>query len=178
MTNFLDHAEAHAVLRHYLADAGVDDTDGLELLRLVRMTGLAYDAILGQRMRDAQLSGPRWRLLLRLLLAEKQGIGAVNPTQLSLSQNVSKNTISAHLRALEDQGLIERELDPDDRRQFRIRLSETGRTLIEASTPDHMTFLNQLASDLSAEDRSTLTLLLNRLLRSLHAHGGCSSALD
>ncbi len=171
----INEIQPEAALRAYLATQGVSDTSGLELLRLVRAASYAYDAILTEQMRDAQLSGPRWRLLLHLLLAETHGHSAVNPTQLSRYQRVSKNTISAHLRALEAQGLIERELDPDDRRQFRIRLSEAGRTLIERSTPEHMAFLNGLANELSPLERSTLTELLTRLLASLKVNAACGA---
>ena len=182
MTNLVEEkhevlqADIHAsLLEDYLAEQGLSDTSGLELLRLVRMASHAYDTILNEQMRDSHLSGPRWRLLLHLRLAEKRGVPSVNPTQLSKFQHVSKNTISAHLRALEEQELIERELDPNDRRQFRIRLSDHGRKLIDESTPTHMIFLNELVSELSVSERAELADLLSRLLGSMRENTQCES---
>lgn len=84
-------------------------------------------------MRTEQISEQRWRLLLRLLLEEQHGNPHVNPTHLANTQQVSKNTISSLLRSLEEQRLIERTLDQDDRRQFHIRLTEAGRQLVRDS---------------------------------------------
>ncbi len=159
-----------------LRDMGVVETHGLEVLRLVRMVANAYDAILAERMRATQLSAPRWRLLLRLLLEERRGNTAVSPTQLSKTQNVSKNTISAHLRSLEEMGLIAREVDPEDLRQFHIRLTRAGRELIEASTPAYMTFLNTLTGGLSREEVEVLQGLLQRLYLSLQKHAPAQGA--
>jgi DNA-binding MarR family transcriptional regulator len=103
-------------------------------------------------------------------MEERCGTSAVSPTQLSKAQNVSKNTISAHLRALEEQGLIIRELDAADRRQFRIRLSDAGRTLVRASIPGHIEFMNDLLAGLDADEVAQLQGLLEKLIRSLAEH--------
>jgi DNA-binding MarR family transcriptional regulator len=160
--------------RRFLAELGITEAYGVELLRLVRLLANSYDMIMAERMRKEHLSAPRWRLLLRLHMEERLGNPSVNPTQLSKTQNVSKNTISAHLRTLEEQGLIEREIDPEDLRQFRIRLSDAGRELIRNSTPGHMTFLNELAGDLTAVEREQLQNLLRTLHSSLCRHGNVS----
>jgi DNA-binding MarR family transcriptional regulator len=106
----------------------------------------------------------------------------VRPTQLSRSQQVSKNTISTHLRSLEEQGLILREIDPADRRQFRIRLSDAGRLLVERATPGHISFLNQLTTGLTLQEIEQLQHLLQRLHQSLldHCQGGttCGAASE
>ena len=113
---------SHAQFHQFLSEHGVDQIDGLEIVRLVKMVANTYESVITTQMGGEQLTGPRWRLLLRLLMEEEQGRPEVNPTHLSRTQQVSKNTISSHLRALEEQGLIERTLDPGDRRQFRIQI--------------------------------------------------------
>jgi DNA-binding MarR family transcriptional regulator len=155
-----------------IAGLGIEDVHGVELLRLVKMTANAYDTALAERMREEDLSAPRWRMLLRLWVEEQAGNESLSPTQLSLAQKVSKNTISSHLRSLEEQELIERELDADDLRQFRIRLTERGRDLVRRTTPGHMSFLNEMAADLSPNEIETLQFLLQKLHGSFmrHAH--------
>ncbi len=150
--------------------AGDTDTAGLELVRLVHMVAHAYDSAVDEQLRAAELSGPRWGVLLRLLAEERFGCpNGVSPTRLSHHQNVSKNTISALLRGLEEQGLIERTLDSDDRRVFQIRLTDAGRQIVQASAPGHIAFLNELAAGLTVDERAQLAQLLEKLHRSLVA---------
>lgn len=140
---------------------------GMEILRLVKVCAGAYDRILGERMRDEETTLPQWRILIRLYLAERNDQAALSPTDLAHSQCLSKNTISAHLRALEESRLIERQLDPDDLRAFRICLTPDSRELIRASIPLHFEFLNDLVGKLSAEECEMLQNLLTSLLESL-----------
>lgn len=173
MTNSTESNRNHAnrqAFHQLLAEHGITDIHGAELLRLVHMVANAYENITTTSAQDGKLSPPRWRLLVRLLAEEQAGGSYVYPTELSKAQAVSKNTISAHLRSLEEQGLIVRELDPDDHRQFRIRLSDAGRTLIHEATPKYMLFLNQLVADLAPTEIEQLQTLLWKLYGSLLQH--------
>ena len=114
------------------------------------------------------ISGPRWRLLLHLFISEEIGkANGITPTELSHFQQVSKNTVSALLRGLEEQGYIVRELDPKDLRIFRIHLSESGRQLILDTAPKRLQGFNRMLSHLSEEEVGQLTQLLNKLHDSL-----------
>ena len=160
------HAQAIRTLVQSLAgDAGMT---GLELIRWLHMVTNAYAGAADEQLRGAGLSGPRWVLLFRLLAEERCGCGeGISPTHLSQRQNVSKNTISVLLRGLEEQGLIERTLVPDDRRAFQIRLTAAGRTLVETTAPAHIAFLNAVAAGLAEEESIQLIELLQKLHRSL-----------
>lgn len=160
-----------------LAESGVTHVHGMEILRLVKVCAGAYDRILAERMRDEDISLPQWRILIRLYLAERDGQPALSPTDLAHSQCLSKNTISAHLRALEDFHLIERQLDPNDLRAFRIRLTPGSRGLLRASTPLHIGFLNELIDHLSAEECEGLQTLLEKLAASLQRERGGSGGV-
>ena len=59
----------------------------------------------------------------------------MSPTHLSRCQSVSKNTISSLIGGLEEQGLVERELDRDDKRVFRIHLTDAGRQAVRRPRP-------------------------------------------
>jgi DNA-binding MarR family transcriptional regulator len=164
-------AASLSLFRELLAEEGISELHGVELVRLIHRIANTYESITSERMSGDNLSEPRWHLLIRLWIMERLGAPCVRPTQLSKSQQVSKNTISAHLRALEEQGLIERELDRKDRRQFRIRLSDRGRALVQAATPGHVRYLNGLTADLTPAEIDQLLELLHRLHRSLVNHG-------
>lgn len=160
------HRNAVRELTRYVA--GDVDTGGVEISRLVRMVARLYEAKVDDALREQGLSGPRWGLLLRMLAEEQRGhTGGVSPTYLSRCQNVSKNTISSLIGGLEEQGLVERELDRVDKRQFRIHLTEEGRHAVRETAPEHIAYLNALADGLTAAEREQLIGLLEKLHGSL-----------
>ncbi|MCO6449225.1 MAG: MarR family transcriptional regulator [Caldilineales bacterium] len=158
-------------LQELLAEHDIHETYGVEVMRMVRMLSNIYEAVVGARLRESDLSGPRWRILLHLYMSEMAGQPSLSPGELSRMQRVTKNTISSLLRSLEEQSLIERTLDPVDRRQFQIRLTPSGREFVRTITPGHVAFLNSLISDLSAAEVSQLLTLLDKLHLSLAHHG-------
>jgi DNA-binding MarR family transcriptional regulator len=142
---------------------GVEDTSGVELFSMLR-----HMAHMCEPPDDKDLSGPRWRIMLHLLGQEHTGNSAgPTPTDLSHNQRVSKNTISALLRGLEEQGLIQRTLDPTDYRVFRIQLTQAGRELIHATAPLRLAHMNRMASGLTREERVQLMALLEKLHQSM-----------
>jgi DNA-binding MarR family transcriptional regulator len=173
-----DHVQMmQSHIREQLQDlAGLDDTSGMELFGLMRMMMNLCEAIETQHLSENDLSGPRWGLLLRLFAEERHGREAgVTPSSLSRFQRVSRNTISALLRGLEAQGLVQRALDPVDRRCFRIRLTRAGRDLVKSTAPKRIRYLNHMVSGLSRPEREQLVALLAKLYRSLLAASNISS---
>lgn len=148
----------------------VEDTSSVELFVMLQRAAHLSRLLDDQPSGDMGISGPRWRLLLRLFVEEQLGNSAgLNPTALSRSQHVSKNTISALLRGLEAQGLIQRVLDASDLRAFRIQLTQAGRDYLHNTTPRRLEKLNHLLSGLDRQEREQLTALLDKLQSSLVA---------
>lgn len=146
----------------------IENTTGLEIFSMLQGAARISEMLECQMSEDKELSGPRWRLMLRLLVDEMNGnTCGLTPTSLSHSRQVSKNTTSSLLRGLEEQGLIQRNLDPNDLRVFRIQLTPKGRELTQRSIPDRIKILNSLLSDLSTEDIDQLGNLLDKLRLSL-----------
>lgn len=98
---------------------------------------------------------------------KRGNVEGLNPTTLSHAHRVSKNTISALVRGLEEQGLVQRNLEPTDFRKFRIQLTDTGRELITKSGPGRVEKYNQLAKHMTLEERNQLINLLIKLHHSL-----------
>lgn len=154
--------------RHLEEMFGAKDTSGIELLGMLRLLANLSETLEGQRCGENDLSGPRMHLLLRLLGEERAGNpNGLTPTELSHSQRVNKNTVSALLKGLEEQGLILRNLDARDRRIFRIQLTEQGREVIGSAAPYRMERMNQMVSELSPQEREQLLALLDRLRQSI-----------
>jgi len=161
------------IRQHVQSVGGAALIVGLEVATLIRMVANLYEAIGTYHLGASGLSAARWRLLLHLFAEEQRGnTGGVTPTHLSRCEDVSKNTISALLRGLEEQGLIQRALDPTDRRLFRIQLSAAGRELVASTAPQRIAHLNGLLADLTPGEQAQLVDLLARLYRSLLAHSG------
>lgn len=168
---------------HMQALFKIDDTRGLELFAMLQGAAHLSRLLDSQLGEDLELSGPRWRLLLRLFVEEYMGnTNGITPTDLSQSQRVSKNTISALLRGLETQGLIQRSLDTADLRAFRIQLAPAGREYLRTAAPRRIESLNHLLSGLSSQEQDQLTALLDKLQRSLmeqyHPAGKDDETLD
>ncbi len=154
--------------KHLLSMTNGVDIKGLELSSLIRMLANYYAAIVAHKMVPGELSGPRMGILIRLLVAEKSGnLDGINPTALSHFQNVKKNTISSLLRGLEESGYVERNLDPNDKRVFLIRITEKGRKMMETVGPQRLTMMNDLASDLTDDEKTQLIFLLEKLRKSM-----------
>ncbi|MBP8000539.1 MAG: winged helix-turn-helix transcriptional regulator [Chloroflexi bacterium] len=117
-----------------------------------------------QSLEDAGLSSAQYRVLMHLFFAEQMGERAdLNPSEISQRQGVSRNNMSSHIRNLEAEELVERELDPQDRRRFNIRLTEKGRTLVTHHAREHLATINNCFTVLTAEEQATLSQLLHKV---------------
>jgi MarR family 2-MHQ and catechol resistance regulon transcriptional repressor len=157
------------------AIAEIDDISGFELSSGIHMLANMFDSFLAVRDNEIGISSQRMGILMRLYMGEKMGIdGSLTPTELSRFQNVSKNTISSLIRGLEEQGLVTREIDRDDKRIFRLRITDKGRDLVKEETPKRAVFLNKLVTDLGDNEKQQLTELLFKLRKSMinQAHLG------
>lgn len=151
---------------------GIDDVSGIQIASLLGILANIYDTYTTQIDEHSDITGPRWMVMMRLLDEESHGnFQGITPTMLSHARNVSKNTTSALIRGLEDQGLVERRLDKTDRRIFRICLTEKGRNLTKKISPNRFSRFNDLARGLKKDEREQLITLLERLIESMNSEG-------
>ncbi|WP_420643937.1 MarR family winged helix-turn-helix transcriptional regulator [Candidatus Leptofilum sp.] len=117
-----------------------------------------------QSIEAAGLSFAQYGVLMHLFFAEQMGEHTeLNPSEISERQGVSRNTMSSFIRNLEDEALIERRLDPKDRRRFNISLTENGRSLVATYMHDHLDTIDHCFSGLTPDERETLLALLQKL---------------
>ena len=103
-----------------------------------------------QSVDDAGLSYAQYRVLMHLFFAEQMGERAeLNPSEISHRQGVSRNTMSSFIRNLEEEGLVERRLDPGDRRRFNISLTDAGRAVVREYTHHHLETIDRFFSAIS-----------------------------
>ncbi|MFN2172182.1 MAG: MarR family winged helix-turn-helix transcriptional regulator, partial [Candidatus Promineifilaceae bacterium] len=72
---------------------------------------------------------------------------------------------STLIRDLEEEGLIERTLDPNDRRRFNIRLTEDGRNIIREHSAAHFRIVASCFETLTPDEQQELSDLLAKIGR-------------
>ncbi|MFI9587326.1 MarR family winged helix-turn-helix transcriptional regulator [Streptomyces sp. NPDC052236] len=89
----------------------------------------------------------------------------LSPSALSAALMMSRAGMTKRLDRLEKAGLVERTLDADDRRSFRITLTDDGRRVADAALTELAATLTSLIAGLTDEELDGLDRGLNALLR-------------
>lgn len=157
-----------ARVKHFLefireVSPSADPTSVLVFGRLLRVSRQMMQAV-EKHLATGGLSWAKFRLLLDLQRNEREGkTQGLQPSELSEMQGLSRNTISALIAGLEQDGLISRELHPTDRRKFVIRLLPEGHQLLKLKLDTEFQFLTECFSAFTPDERETLLDLLTRL---------------
>jgi len=109
-------------------------------------------------------------------IARLGGDTGVAQVRLMRELRLTSGTISVRIDRLVADGLVERRVDPDDRRGPRIILTAAGRDLFERAAPAHLDNERRLLSALDPDEQRTLAGLLRKLLIDLE--GGAASGDD
>lgn len=129
---------------------------------LTKLPG-ALDA---QLSRDAGLTFFEYTVLG--MLAEAEG-GQLRMSQLAELTNGSLSRLSHVARRLENQGLMRRQPDPDDRRATLAILTGEGRARVERAAPGHVVHARELVVDAaSPEDLATFGRVGELIVQRLH----------
>ena len=102
-----------------------------------------------------------------LRLVQRQGPVAVSEVARRLEVDLSN--ASRQLRVLEDQGLVTRAADPDDRRVARVAVTVAGKRVLDRARAIALNDYAVALDDWSARDRAQLATLLDRFRTSLLA---------
>jgi len=151
------------------------DPRAIALIDQLHMVSRAIHHVSRQSLDGAGLSFAQYKILMHLFFSEKMGGQPdLNPSEISNRQGVTRNTISSLIRSLEEEGLVERRLDPDDRRRFNISLTDAGRSLVDEYARQHLAMIGSCITVLSTEEQETLSTLLRRVSSHIHeGHPNC-----
>jgi DNA-binding MarR family transcriptional regulator len=142
-----------------------------DLERIHEFTSLLIASMRSPRQRD------RLQRALGLSLSETnlgtlglvQRYGPVAVSDVARRLEVDLSNASRQLRALEDQGLVARRIDRDDRRVARVAITAAGRRVLERARALALNDYAVALDDWSARDRAQLAELLDRFRASLLA---------
>ncbi len=88
----------------------------------------------------------------------------LSPGDLLSMTMVSSGTMTNRIDQLEKAGLVERVLNPDDRRSVLIALTEAGFAAVESAVGLHVANQQRLTQGFSAEEKAQLDALLRKFL--------------
>ncbi|HMJ16099.1 MAG TPA: MarR family winged helix-turn-helix transcriptional regulator [Polyangiaceae bacterium] len=127
---------------------------GLTLARVAKGVARAFEAALA----EAGGSQPIWLILISL---KTRQLG--NQRELAEAVGIEGATLTHHLTAMEDGGLITRTRDPENRRVQRVTLTAAGETLFHELRGAAVAFDKKLRAGLSDEMVANLENLLTKL---------------
>lgn len=115
---------------------------------------------LDQRLKRYELDIKLWPVLFSLWQEE-----GVTQTALSKRCDVANYTMTRLLDQLQQQGLITRHQDADNRRAFQIYLTDSGKALEQDLVREAERVNEAFLEHLAVEERAQLLLLLNKINR-------------
>ena len=127
---------------------------GLHLSRTARSVSRAFDNALAQ----AGGSVPVWLVLISLKSQQVR-----NQRELAEAVGIREATLTHHLNAMDEQGLITRRRDPANRRVHLVELTEAGEATFQRLRGAATAFDQRLRAGLSGDEVSQLEALLGRL---------------
>jgi len=127
---------------------------GLHLARTARSVSRAFDDALA----EAGGSVPVWLVLISLKSQQLR-----NQRELAEAVGIREATLTHHLNAMDEQGLITRRRDPANRRVHQVELTEAGEAAFQRMRGAATAFDQRLRSGLSGDEVSQLEALLGRL---------------
>lgn len=115
---------------------------------------------IGNYLGEYGISGGRMSILMQLLQEQDK---ATPPSALADRCSVTPATVSGLIDGLIRANLVERVIDPQDRRVQPVRLTKEGREHMEAMLPGYFKLVNQLFGVLDEEERAALLGILKKL---------------
>ena len=138
-------------------------------LRLLSCTNRIESAIRGRLRERFGTTLPRFDLLAQLDAAEREGEEGLTMTALSRRLMVTNGNVTSLIERLGREGLVRRGALPGDRRVQLVRLTAAGRKALQAMTPDHQRWIEQMFAGLTRDERAQLHALVGRLKASVDA---------
>ncbi|MGL4314457.1 MAG: MarR family winged helix-turn-helix transcriptional regulator [Sphingomonas sp.] len=136
----------------------MSDSIGFLISDVSRLLRKRFD----ERARLLGLTRPQWRTLS--ILKRHEGI---NQGRLAELLEIEPITVCRMIDRLEEAGKVERRRDPDDRRAWRIYLTDNARPLIEQikALADDMT--EEMMEGITPEGRAAMTAALETIRTNL-----------
>lgn len=132
-------------------------------LRLMAVTNFIESHVRQKLLANFETTLPRFDLMAQL---ERVPEG-LKMNELSQRLMVTGGNVTGITDMLEKEGLVVREVDADDRRAFRVKLTRDGRRQFAKMAAEHEEWIITLFQGLSTKQKDQLILLLGDLKKQL-----------
>jgi DNA-binding MarR family transcriptional regulator len=133
-----------------------------ESIPVLSPLGLAFRRMMAMVERETGLSAPKWFVLV--MLSGRDGIGQ---GEVSQTYDVDPSRVTRIAQALEGDGLIRRERDPEDNRVVRMYLTEEGRRWLRKLPDFNRRIEKRIRSVFSEEEHEELRRMLGLLAEAM-----------
>lgn len=134
-------------------------------LRLLTCTNLIEGDVRRRLTQRFSFTLPRFDLMAQLDRCPE----GLTMSALSKRMMVTGGNVTGITDQVEREGYVVREVDPSDRRVFRVRLTDAGRAAFAEMAAEHETWITDLMSGLSEAEIKQLLGLLGRLKDHINA---------
>ena len=165
-----DRARLKLIERHVDAETRIRDDHHLSVRLWLRMLSCTnrIESVVRQKMQASfQITLPRFDLMAQLERA-RQGL---KMSELSQRMMVTGGNVTGIADGLEQEGLVLREVDPSDRRVFRVRLTAEGQRQFRRMAAEHEQWIIALLEGMSERDKQQLARLLGELKQHVSGTG-------
>ncbi len=162
-----DHAQRNGETRRDRETALTKD-DRLDLrvwFRLLTCATLVERAVRRGLRDEFGITLPRFDLLSQL----DRAAAGLTMGELSRRLMVTNGNVTGLIDRLVNEGLVERQTSPSDRRMHVVRLTPAGKTAFDAMIPKHQTFVAERFDGVSRAELAELHRLLGKLKTSFVA---------
>jgi DNA-binding MarR family transcriptional regulator len=115
------------------------------------------------KMRNRQVLHQSDQGRLHLLFALEK-MGPQRPSALAKEVHLDLSTVSRHLRQLEDEGMIAKTTDADDKRAFQVQATEKGARVVHEFIAKRVEQVHAALGQWTTQDVTHLTDLLHRFV--------------
>lgn len=134
------------------------DARDLPLGRLVGTISRSHYNYLNSRLKDLNINPTQLSFLIEINYKRN-----INQHDLSTKCSIDKGAVARALRKLEEQGLIKREVDENNRRQNMLSLTETGRKTLEQAMIILDNWEREVYKDITAEEKEITHDVLKKI---------------
>ncbi|WP_129310926.1 MarR family transcriptional regulator [Streptomyces sp. L2] len=157
-----------AVVRQWRAVHPGLDTGPMEVIGRINRCAALLQQAEDAPLRRAGLSRPEFDLLGALRRTGHE----LTPGELARETFSSGAAVTKRLKQLTERGLVERRGDTRDRRVAHVRLTDSGRDLVDGILPEQLTYETAVLSVLAPQGQDELAALLADLLTRLEGTMG------
>ncbi|MGK7905982.1 MAG: MarR family winged helix-turn-helix transcriptional regulator [Synechococcus sp.] len=130
----------------------------LPVLRELARTYQAFTRYSDSHVRSMGLTPAQFGAISKL--GDTEGMSM---QELAKQTLVTKGTLTGIVDRLEEKGLVKREVPPQNRRSFTVKLTAAGTELFECCFPEHIHYLGQRFQHLSDEELQKISSALTTL---------------